>query len=117
MSDQGSQGNRTGRKMGTDEWHELPALEKIHLSDRVIGKAEVARLTGFHLVTIDRLVKQGLFPRPFRIGQRQLGWRYGTVVDFLRKLEAEAQLKTAAEFAAERRLRRPRTALEETAAA
>ena len=64
------------------------------LPDRVIGMDKLLELTGFeNRATIIRLVAQGRFPQPFKIGERKCGWRLSTVLAHLADLEAKAQVR------------------------
>jgi predicted DNA-binding transcriptional regulator AlpA len=65
---------------------ELPVEAAPH---RILSKAQVAELIGQHPAQVNRLVKAGRLPRPFRIGERKLGWRLSAILDHLAKAERE----------------------------
>ena len=45
-----------------------------NLSVRLINSNEVAKRTSYHPVSISRLVKNGSFPPPYRIGENRVAW-------------------------------------------
>ena len=49
--------------------------KKPNKHDRILRRPEVERLTGLRKSTIYHLMKEGLFPRPIRLGRRAVGWR------------------------------------------
>jgi prophage regulatory protein len=51
--------------------------------DTMLGVREVERLTGLSESTIERRVKQGLFPKPTKLSARRIGWRAGAVKDWV----------------------------------
>jgi predicted DNA-binding transcriptional regulator AlpA len=54
-----------------------------------VDRYQVARLLNVAPQTVTDLVKQGRFPRPLRFNQRLQRWRRETVLNWLRRLEAE----------------------------
>ncbi|KAB0680153.1 helix-turn-helix transcriptional regulator [Aureimonas leprariae] len=58
---------------------------------RVIGAAEAAAFLNISLPHFRRQYRLGRVPAPIRLTERKLGWRVGTLVDFLNaasKMEA-----------------------------
>jgi predicted DNA-binding transcriptional regulator AlpA len=55
-----------------------------------IGKAEVARLLGISVRSVERGVVRDELPRPIHIG-RLLRWRRKSILDYLKRLEDQAQ--------------------------
>ena len=58
--------------------------------NRIASRKQVSAITGLSACQVDRLVKAGRFPPPFKIGLRKTGWRIGTVLDHLERAEAAA---------------------------
>ena len=56
--------------------------------DRIIGRLEVARLTGLSPTTIWRLMNCGEFPLKLHISQRRVGWRLSEVLVWLDQRKA-----------------------------
>ena len=49
----------------------------------ILRPPQVQALTGLSRSTILRMVKQGTFPAPVRLGSRSIGWREGEIVTWL----------------------------------
>ncbi|MGL4668379.1 MAG: AlpA family transcriptional regulator [Saezia sp.] len=45
-----------------------------HEQRRILRRAEVEKRTGYKRAYIYRLIKEGKFPRQFKIGERAVGW-------------------------------------------
>ena len=52
-------------------------------SRRIIRREEVTRLTGIARATLYKLVKEGKFPAPLRLGERSVGWRLSDIDEWL----------------------------------
>jgi len=50
---------------------------------QILRRLDVQRVTGLSKATIWRLVKEGSFPRPVRLGARAVGWRADEVVSWI----------------------------------
>ncbi|WP_331311721.1 hypothetical protein [Methylobacterium oryzae] len=50
---------------------------------RVVGSAEAAAFVNLSLAHWLRLSREGKVPAPVRLGARKLGWRIGTLVNFV----------------------------------
>ena len=48
-------------------------------SRRIIRREEVTRLTGIARATLYKLIKEGRFPSPLRLGERSVGWRLADI--------------------------------------
>jgi predicted DNA-binding transcriptional regulator AlpA len=56
---------------------------------RLLDKPAVGRLLGLTDSSIDKLLKKGLFPQPFRLTDGgRMRWRMSTIVEFVRAREA-----------------------------
>lgn len=64
-----------------------------HHAERMLRITEVASMTGLSAPSIWRLCRDGLFPKPRRLGPRARGWLESEVVAHLRALP---QLDSAA---------------------
>lgn len=51
---------------------------------------EVIRLTGLGRSTVYRLAQLGEFPRPYKLGPRTSGWKWGELVQWLDSREASS---------------------------
>ena len=49
----------------------------------ILRPPKVQALTGLSRSTIGRMVKQGTFPAPVRLGMRSIGWRESDVLSWL----------------------------------
>ena len=54
---------------------------------RIVRRDEVTRLTGLARATIYKQIKDGLFPKPIRLGVRSVGWRLTDVDTWLQAPE------------------------------
>lgn len=68
-----------------------PELPGFLNRDSVIDFTRGSRMLGFSAVHCRRLIKAGRVPAPFRIGTRKLGWRAGTLQDFLAAAASQAE--------------------------
>jgi predicted DNA-binding transcriptional regulator AlpA len=50
---------------------------------RLIDTKQVAEFTGFSVVHVRRLCREGRFPAPIKIGLRNNGWVLGGIIDFV----------------------------------
>jgi prophage regulatory protein len=50
---------------------------------QLLSKKEVAALTSLSATTIWRLVRRKLFPPPIKLSPGRIGWRLGSVIDWL----------------------------------
>jgi prophage regulatory protein len=55
--------------------------------DTMLGIREVARQTGISVSTINRMVKDGRFPRPMHLSPRRIGWKAREVKVWIRQLD------------------------------
>ena len=46
---------------------------------RIIRREEVTRLTGIARATLYKLISEGKFPAPLRLGVRSVGWRLSDI--------------------------------------
>ncbi len=46
-------------------------MELLH---RIIRKKKLAEFTGLQRTAIDDLIREGLFPKPIKLGVRSIGW-------------------------------------------
>jgi excisionase family DNA binding protein len=58
--------------------------------DSWVGKAQVAKMLGVSVRSVERLVATGQLPRPVRLG-RLLRWKLSTIQKHLEQLEHKAQ--------------------------
>ena len=61
----------------------------MHESTRLIRASEVCELAALSHATIYRLIKQGLFPKPIKIGQSAVRWRADEIEAHIERLSAE----------------------------
>jgi len=47
--------------------------------DYILSMREVCAITGISRHTIYRMIELGQFPKPGRVGTRQIGWRTSTI--------------------------------------
>ena len=59
------------------------ALPPEELQMGILRPPRVQALTGLSRSTIWRMVKDGSFPRPVRLGMRSIGWRESDVMHWL----------------------------------
>jgi prophage regulatory protein len=77
-----------------DEGAAAPAVkpsEPEPQDDTMLSPREVARLTGVSIRTIDRMVRNGRFPKPLHISSRRIGWPAHVVKDWLRTLQDQSR--------------------------
>lgn len=55
---------------------------------RVVGSAEAAAFCNYSLAHWLRLTREGKVPAPVRLGARKLGWRIGSLVNFVNERAA-----------------------------
>ena len=72
--------------MGTSEsqWTlelTMKKFEAVELSTEgdLISRGEVQRMTSLSTTGIYRLIKEGQFPSPIRVGQKRVGWLRGEI--------------------------------------
>ncbi len=53
-------------------------------NERLLRRDEVLRLTGLSKSTLNKMVKEGTFPAPVRIGERAVAWRESEVLEWIR---------------------------------
>ncbi len=53
--------------------------------DRYLKIDEVIQLTSLSRSTIYNYIKQGLFPKPVKLGARRVGWLYSLLFDWIVK--------------------------------
>ena len=53
-------------------------------NERLLRRAEVLRLTGLSKSMLHKMVGEGTFPAPVRIGKRAVAWRESEVLDWIR---------------------------------
>lgn len=49
---------------------------------RVFSAAQSAEFVGFSLAHFRQLYRAGKVPKPIQIGERKLGWKVGTLIDW-----------------------------------
>lgn len=64
--------------------------------DRMLRRGEVEQRTGMSRSTIYRLMREGDFPLPHRIGQRAVRWRESELETWLASRPLATGLKAAA---------------------
>jgi prophage regulatory protein len=60
------------------------------MTDRIIRRPEVERLTGLSTSTIYDWISQKAFPAPVRLGARMVGWRESEIETWIDAQEARA---------------------------
>ena len=63
--------------------------ERLPADDTMLRISEVVRLTGISVSSIKRMVEDGRFPRPMRIGIRAIGWPARDVRHFVEALDEQ----------------------------
>ncbi|MGR3782967.1 MAG: helix-turn-helix transcriptional regulator [Albimonas sp.] len=53
------------------------------MSDRILRRPEVERAIGLSASTLYKMMEDGLFPRPLRIGRRAVGWPESVVRNWI----------------------------------
>lgn len=53
------------------------------MRNRILNTKQAAAFLGFSVVHFMRLVRAGTLPQPIKLGGRNLGWRLGTLIDFV----------------------------------
>jgi prophage regulatory protein len=66
----------------------LPS-EPMPAADTMLREKEVVRRTGISASTIKRMVADGRFPRPMRIGERAKGWPMRDVQEWIERLDEQ----------------------------
>lgn len=64
------------------------------LVGRVLNIAEVVDRIGLSRASIYRLVAEGKFPTPIKLGDRRIGWRDSSINEWLQSLENETTQNT-----------------------
>ncbi len=57
---------------------------------QVLSMAELEKRLDLNRTTILRMVRNGEFPKPFKLGARRIGWRDTAIDEWLRSREAGA---------------------------
>jgi prophage regulatory protein len=65
--------------------------EPLPADDTMLRASDVERLTGISHSTIKRMVSDGRFPRPMRIGERAKGWPARDIKAFIDTLDQQRQ--------------------------
>ena len=55
------------------------------LKDKILRAKQVKEAVGYSIPSIYRLAKQGLFPKPLKLGKHASGWIESEVNDWLEK--------------------------------
>ena len=58
---------------------------------RIMRRPEVERITGLSRSTIYKMMAEGEFPKPTKLGRRAVGWPAGAVINWLDSRAREAQ--------------------------
>lgn len=53
------------------------------METRIIRRPDVERQTGLSRSTLYRMIEEGRFPRPIRLGARAVGWRIREVSEWI----------------------------------
>ncbi|ETX13261.1 DNA-binding protein [Roseivivax halodurans JCM 10272] len=53
------------------------------MTDRIMRRPEVEKITGLSKSTLYRMIARGDFPAPAKIGERAVGWRARTLHTWL----------------------------------
>ena len=64
-------------------------LEPLPADDTMLRMTDVERLTGITKSTIKRMMADGRFPRPMRLGVRAIGWPASDVRTFIKTLDEQ----------------------------
>lgn len=64
-------------------------LSQLPADDTMLRMADVERLTGRSKSAIKRMVKEGTFPRPMKLGVRAIGWPASDVRTFIATLDEQ----------------------------
>lgn len=56
------------------------------MKERLLKRREVEEITGFSRTTIYRLMAEGAFPRPLRIGENSVRWRMSDLQKWMEAL-------------------------------
>lgn len=51
--------------------------------DRILRSKEVVRMTGLSVSTHNRLIQEGVFPKPIRIAKQAVGWLQSDITNFI----------------------------------
>jgi prophage regulatory protein len=49
----------------------------------IVRPSDAAKLLGISKSSLYRFIKEGLLPRPIKVGKRASGWRFSTLNDYL----------------------------------
>lgn len=60
------------------------------MTQKLIRRPEVEALTGLSRTSIYRMMEEGDFPRPVRVGKRAVAWREADLADWLDNLSRTA---------------------------
>lgn len=66
-----------------------PAIEPMPAYDTMLRMPDIERLTGLSKATIKRMVHDGRFPKPMRVGLRAKGWLARDVRTFIETLDEQ----------------------------
>ncbi len=58
------------------------------MTDRMLRRGEVERITALSKSTLYRMIARGDFPAPMRLGCRAVGWRASVVANWLEHRES-----------------------------
>ena len=64
-------------------WRPRPSEEVMTMSDRLLRRREVENITGMSRSSIYRLMQEGEFPRPVRVGSAAVRWRASDITLWL----------------------------------
>lgn len=65
------------------------------MTNNIIRKPEVSKITGLPHSTIYRLIKQGTFPAPIKLGERASGWFLNEVEEWINSRKEHSRNKTS----------------------
>lgn len=66
-------------------------LTALPLEARVLSVKDAAHLYGVSIPHLRRLYRRGIIPKPFRIGERKLGWIAGDLFADLKRRAGQAE--------------------------
>lgn len=61
----------------------MVACDLMHVMNRLVRMKELSRIVGYKPWNIYRLIREGDFPRPVRLGQRAVAWRESDISDWI----------------------------------
>jgi prophage regulatory protein len=74
-------------KQRLNEAHAKPLSSPLPACDRMVRMKELKVITGLATSSIYKMISEGRFPKPAKLGERAVAWRHSELIAWLEALE------------------------------